>query len=119
MFCSDEYSTRGKLSRLGIKMESWLCAGKVSLIFLPRVGRGFQGLFFFEFYRKAEWRPELTDISAIRNPTMLPFVLKKLDCMYSRLEGIFQNDPLLIPETIKNRTHTPIFACNILLQRLL
>ena len=46
MFCSDEYSTRGKLIRLGIKMESWLCAGKVSLIFLPRVGREFQGLFF-------------------------------------------------------------------------
>lgn len=52
-------------------------------------------------------------------PTMLPFTLKKLDCMYSRLEGIFQNDPLLMPETRKNRTHTPIFACNILLQRLL
>lgn len=39
--------------------------------------------------------------------------------LYSRLEGIFQNDPLLMPETRKNRTHTPIFACNILLQRLL
>ena len=121
MFCGDEYSTRGKLSRLGVKMESWLCAGKVSLIFSPRAGREFQGLFFFffEFYRKAEWRPELTDISAIRNPTMLPFALKKLDYMYSRLEGIFQNDPLLMPETRKNRTHTPIFARNILLQRLL
>lgn len=87
MFCSDEYSTRGKLSRLGIKMESWLCAGKVSLIFSPHPGREFHGLFFFEFY--------------------------------SRLEGIFQNDPLLMPETRKNRTHTPIFACNIPLQRLL
>jgi hypothetical protein len=32
---------------------------------------------------------------------MLPFALKKLDCMYSRLEGIFQNDPLLMPETRK------------------
>jgi hypothetical protein len=89
--------------------------GKSLIDIFARGGRGFQGLFFFEFYRKAEWRPELTDISAIRNPTMLPFALKKLDCMYSRLEGIFQNDPLLMPETRKSRTHTPIFACNILL----
>ncbi len=73
-----------------------------------RGGREFQGLFFFfEFYRKAEWRPELTDISAIRNPTMLPFALKKLDCMYSRLEGIFQNDPLLMPETRKTGRTRP------------
>ena len=106
-FCSDEYSTRGKLSRLGIKMESWLWAGKVSLIFSPRAGQEFQGLFFFEFYRKAEWRLELTDISAIHNPTMLPFSLKKLDCMYSRLEGIFQNDPLLMPETRKTGRTRP------------
>ena len=89
--------------------------GKSLIDIFARGGREFQGLFFFEFYRKAEWRPELTDISAIRNPTMLPFALKKLDCMYSRLEGIFQNDPLLMPETRKSRTHTPIFARNILL----
>lgn len=93
--------------------------GKSLIDIFARVGENFRDFSFFEFYRKAEWRPELTDISAIRNPTMLPFTLKKLDCMYSRLEGIFQNDPLLMPETRKNRTHTPIFACNILLQRLL
>lgn len=91
-----------------------MCGKSLIDIFAPP-GAGISGtfLFFFEFYRKAEWRPELTDISAIRNPTMLPFALKKLDCMYSRLEGIFQNDPLLMPETRKSRTHTPIFACNI------
>lgn len=90
--------------------------GKSLIDVFARVGEDFRDFsFFFEFYRKAEWRPELTDISAIRNPTMLPFALKKLDCMYSRLEGIFQNDPLLMPETRKNRTHTPIFARNILL----
>lgn len=93
--------------------------GKSLIDIFARVGEDFRDFSFFEFYRKAEWRPELTDISAIRNPTMLPFALKKLDCMYSRLEGIFQNDPLLMSETRKSRTHTPIFACNILLQRLL
>lgn len=46
MFCSDEYSTRGKLSRFGIKMESWLCAGKVSLIFLPTAGKNFRDFSF-------------------------------------------------------------------------
>lgn len=89
--------------------------GKSLIDIFARVSENFRDFSFFEFYRKAEWRPELTDISAIRNPTMLPFALKKLDCMYSRLEGIFQNDPLLMPETRKSRTHTPIFARNILL----
>lgn len=85
-----------------------MCGKSLINIFAPP-GAGISGtfLFFFEFYRKAEWRPELTDISAIRNPTMLPFALKKLDCMYSRLEGIFQNDPLLMPETRKTGRTRP------------
>ncbi len=41
--------------------------------------------------------------------------IEAIDSMNSRLEGIFQNDPLLMPETRKSRTHTPVFACNILL----
>lgn len=85
-----------------------MCGKSLIDIFAPG-GAGISGtfLFFFEFYRKAEWRLELTDISAIHNPTMLPFALKKLDCMYSRLEGIFQNDPLLISETRKTGRTRP------------
>ena len=91
--------------------------GKSLIDIFARVGENFRDFSFLNSI--ARQSGGLTDISAIRNPTMLPFTLKKLDCMYSRLEGIFQNDPLLMPETRKNRTHTPIFACNILLQRLL
>lgn len=85
-----------------------MCGKSLIDIFAPGGGGNFRTfLFFFEFYRKAEWRLELTDISAIHNPTMLPFSLKKLDCMYSRLEGIFQNDPLLISETRKTGRTRP------------